>query len=95
MRNRLEEQQSDIARSTWWVGGWITPIIVVAFTVLWVLLHYWLIGDRSASRTWQYGTPPYVPGESIATVKPPTAGQPGNQVVLPMLPPRGGANASR
>ncbi|MBI2842321.1 MAG: hypothetical protein HYX78_02870 [Armatimonadetes bacterium] len=66
--------------SAWWVGGWISPILVVAFTILWTLLIYALIGDRP--RDWQFGVTPYVPAESIFSIEQPPPAAPPNQVEL-------------
>ena len=82
----------EITRTTWWVGGWISPILVAAFTILWCFLAYWLIGDRP--REWQYGVMPYVPGESVFSSETPPSGTPPKQVILPNITP-GGNNARR
>lgn len=65
----------------WWVGGWISPILVAGFTLFWSLLIYWLIGDRA--RDWQYGVVPYVPGESVLSIERPARGEVPPQVTLP------------
>jgi len=75
---------------TWWVGGWLSAIIVVAFTVLWCLLIYLVVPERPVG--WRYGVAPYVPGQSIVSTKPPPAGPPPKQVVLPQT---GGSASGR
>lgn len=88
----IESQREDPRFRRWWVGGWLSPILVTAFTLLWVFLIYWLIGDRP--RDWQYGTMPYVPGESIFAIEPAAPGQAPPQIVLPKETP-GGPNENR
>lgn len=85
----------NITRPSVWVGGWISPIIATAFTILWVLVIYMAIGNREARRTWQYGTVPFVPGQSVLTVEPVAPGPPPNQVDLPspQSTQTGGSNA--
>lgn len=70
-----------VLQSAWWVGGWISPVAVVAFTILWTLIIYLLIGTRP--RDWQYGTVPFIPGQSIFSVEQPLTAQPPKQVVYP------------
>ena len=91
-RIHLEEpgHRDRLAESNWWAGGYLSPILVILFTIFWTLTIYWLIGWRA--RDWEYGTLPYVPGESAFTTKFGTAGTPPNQVVLPSSP-AGGQNA--
>jgi hypothetical protein len=89
-----DDIRENLANSGWFGGGWLAPALTVAFTIGWVLLIWWLIGDRSAQRDWQYGTPSYVPGESIATVTPRSHGQPPKQIELPNVLP-GGQHATR
>jgi hypothetical protein len=74
------------------VGGYLTPTIVVLFTILWVLLSYWLIGWRA--RDWQFGTVPYVPAESPFTTQRQPTGPAPKQVELPKPTP-GGSHAKR
>ena len=76
----------------WWVGGWFAPLAVTAFTLLWCLVIYLLIGDRPVS--WRYGAAPYVPAESVLSSEGKPAGAVPNQVVLPEED-RGGRNAKR
>jgi hypothetical protein len=73
--------------SSWWVGRWLSPIIVAAFTIFWTLLIFALIGNRA--RTWQYGTVPYVPGQTIFSSNPVSTANPPKQVVLPERAPGG------
>jgi hypothetical protein len=56
-----------ITQTQWFVGGWLSPLIVAAFTVIWVMLIFFLIGWRT--RGWQYGVLPYIPGEALNTVQ--------------------------
>ncbi len=67
-----------------WVGEWFSPVLAAAFTVLWGLLIYALIGDRPT--TWKYGTIPYVPAESVFTTSGVPKGKVPKQVVLPEVP---------
>ena len=62
-------------------GGWIAPIIVAIFTIIWCLLIYKLIGDRPAD--WKYGVTPYIPGQSIISTQQPVKGITARQVELP------------
>jgi hypothetical protein len=73
-------------------GGYIAPLIAIAFTVLWPLAFYWLIGDRP--RDWQYGTVRYVPAQSLASSVAYPSGPTPKQVILPE-PDTGGGNAPR
>jgi len=80
--------------SRWWVGGWLSPGLVIAFTIGWTLMIYGLIGNRP--RTWQYGAAPYVPGESFASIQRVPPGPPPEQVELPYgtddVPTEGGGH---
>ena len=76
--------------STWWVGGWLAPLLVTGFTIFWALIIYLLIGSRPV--TWNYGAAQYVPGSSIFSTQPKPTGPPPRQVVLPEKT-TGGANA--
>ena len=89
---RNEQSHRTPERTRWWVGGWLAPLLVVAGTLVWVLLIYWLIGNRPT--TWKFGTFPYVPGQSDFSVEPTPRGHLPPQVELP---PRrtGGPNAPR
>ncbi len=84
----------DLTRPSTWVGGWLSPALTVAFTVFWIVLIIVLIGDRQARRDWQYGTVPFVPGQSILTIEPVDPDVSANQIELPKLR-GGGANAPR
>ena len=79
------------ASSRWWIA-WLAPLAVAGFTIGWCLFAYLAIGDRAP--VWQYGTVPYVPGESVTSVEPMPKGAPPKQVELP---PRhtGGSHAHR
>lgn len=86
----LHERHESLMDPSWWVGGWISPIIVVVFfNLLWVLIIYALVGDRQAERTWQYSVVPYVPGESILAIESMPGGRVPRQIELPVLPPGG------
>lgn len=74
------------------VGGYLTPTLVVLFTIFWVLLAYWLIGWRT--RDWAFGTAPYVPGQSVFTTRQVPTGAVPKQVELPKRP-KGGNRAER
>lgn len=65
----------------WWVGGWLAPIFVAGFTVLWCLLIFGLIGERPTK--WQYGVVPYLPSESIISSRPAPSGTPPKQIEFP------------
>lgn len=67
----------------WWVGTYLSPVLVVGFTLVWCLLIYFLIRDRSGSRDWQYGVVPYVPAESIESTAPTPTGRAPLQVEYP------------
>lgn len=73
---------------SWWVGSWSWPVGVTLATILWVLLIYFLVGDRS--RDWQYGVMPYVPGASALSTESLGAGPAPHQIVLPETQPGGG-----
>ncbi len=73
----------------WLVGGYLAPALVVLFTIFWVMMSYWLIGWRS--RDWEFGSVPYVPGQSYFTTSFPS-GPPPKQVELPQT---GGAHRAR
>jgi|GEM_PF-2036970 len=73
------EQRLEISR--WWVGGFLSPILAVLFTIFWVFMSYWLIGWRS--RDWEFGTVPYVPGQSYFTSYGSTGGKVPDQVEMP------------
>lgn len=90
-RNPKEEKGTHQYRK-WWVGGWIWPIGVALATLVWVALHFLLIGVRPT--TWQFGTVPYIPASSVFTIETPPPGPVPNQVILPEKEP-GGANATR
>lgn len=81
----------------WWVGGWLAPLIVTAWMLSWVLMIYWLVGDRPVD--WNYGVTPYVPGESVFSTEHPPKGEAPGQVTLPPAPAndsaREGANEAR
>jgi hypothetical protein len=74
------------------VGGYLAPMLVVLFTIFWVLLAYWLIGWRA--RDWQFGAAPYVPGQSVFTTRRVPTGAVPKQVELPRKP-EGGNRAER
>lgn len=67
--------------TNWWVGGWLAPLLVAGGTLAWVFLIYFLIGDRPTD--WKYGVVPYVPGESIFSIRPQPKGIVPPQVTLP------------
>lgn len=90
LRNERERQR--LSRGGWFSGGWIAPTLVVVFTILWSLLIYHVVGDRLVNRTWQYGTPSYIPAESPATTAPASDRTPPAQVVLPKVSVGGGKN---
>ena len=97
MRRRPEDSHDtarQLLRPTTWVGSWWAPALTVAFTVFWVLLIILLIGDREARRDWQYGTVPFVPGQSVLTIEPVDPNVSPNQVELPVIE-KGGPDASR
>lgn len=85
-----EGHRDKLAGSNWWAGGYLSPTLVILFTIFWTLGIYWLIGWRS--RDWQYGTLPYVPGQSSFTTDYGTSGTPPHQVIYPTQP-GGGPNA--
>ena len=89
MPENLDRQHSHGPAS---VGGWLAPVLVILFTILWSLTIYALIGWRS--RDWQYGAVPYIPAESVFTTRSYPAGQAPRQVILP-APVRGGQDAKR
>ncbi len=67
------------------VGGYLAPILVILFTIFWVLMCYWLIGWRV--RDWEFGTVPHVPAQSAFSATNPTPGSPvPKQVQLPLGP---------
>lgn len=77
----------------WYVGGYTAPLLAFFFTLLWVGLQFVLIGWRTPD--WQFGTLPYVPGDSVfVTDFAPSIPQRGNQVELP-APTPGGTDAPR
>lgn len=86
MNEQSSEQQRRGDRSEeasrWWAGGYITPILVVLFTIFWPLMAYWLIGTRA--RNWEYGVVPYVPAQSAFTSRPAPSGSVPRQVELPV-----------
>jgi len=88
----LDERAERGHRGNWWVGGWFAPLAVTAFTLLWCLVIYLLIGNRPV--TWQYGVAPYVPGQSVLSSERKPEGAVPNQVVLPEED-RGGGDARR
>ena len=65
-----------------WVGGWLSPIIVAALTLIWCFLIWWLIKDRPTN--WNYGVTPYVPAESALSSQEPKAGSPPKQIEMPV-----------
>ena len=65
------------------VGGWISPVIAVAFTIVWCLLIYSLIGDRPTD--WNYGAEPDVPGKSFQSTEILKTGPVPNQVEYPSV----------
>ncbi len=72
----------DMSEESTFVGGYIAPTLAVAFTILWVLMQYWLIGWRG--RSWEFGAVPYVPGESAFVADyAPSIVEGKKQVVLP------------
>jgi len=83
----IPEQRRSEELSDWWVGGWMSPILVTLFTIIWALLIYRLIGDRPTD--WKYGIAPYVPGQSIFTSQPVQKGTPPKQVEYPGQKPGG------
>jgi hypothetical protein len=74
-----------------WAGTWWAPILVAVGIFVWCVLIYSLIGHRV--REWQYGTVPYIPGESPTSSKQvgTQIGGVPNQVQLPQTQPSGGA----
>ena len=91
-KDSAPRESPGITRTSWWVGGWLAPILVILFTLIWSLMIYWLIGWRT--RDWQYGTVPYVPAESTFTTQDHSAGRVPKQVELPSRP-TGGRNVAR
>lgn len=87
-----EAGREELRTYPWWAGGYLSPIVVVLFTIFWVLAAYWLIGWRV--RDWQFGTVPYVPAESVYTTRPFPRGEVPRQVELP-TDPQGGRSAER
>jgi len=75
---KSDNHSSDIAQVRRFVGGWPVAIVVIAFTILWVLLIYRLVGDRP--RDWEYGVEPYIPAQSTLSTKPTPSGPAPNQV---------------
>lgn len=70
--------------SVWFVGGWLSPALVVGFLILWHLLWHSAIMHRP--RFWEYGTMPYVPAQSVfTTASVPLKGIP-DQVTFPPRP---------
>lgn len=90
MENAVGERVSTDEGSC--VGGWISPILVVGFTIFWVLLIYAIIGVRS--RDWEFGATPYVPGASVFSTEQPERGKIARQVELPIRP-AGGPSAKQ
>lgn len=70
----------------WWQGSWYFPVAAAAFTVLWGLLIYSLIGNRPT--VWQYGVVPFVPAESFLSSQEPDGTKAPKQVILPIKPGR-------
>jgi len=60
---------------------WLVAAAISVGTLLVFLLSYALIGERP--RTWQYGAPYYVPGESVYSIRAEPPGPPPAQVELP------------
>ena len=56
-------------------------MLAILFTIFWVLTIYWLIGWRT--RDWQYGSVPYVPGQSFFVADYMTGPAPARQVCCP------------
>jgi hypothetical protein len=63
-------------------GGWITPVIVVGFTIIWCLGIYFLIGNRPTD--WNYGVIPDIPGQSFESTQILPSGPAPKQVELPL-----------
>lgn len=79
--DRNQESREPSGATAKSVGGWWAPIVVAAFTILWCLLIYRLIGDRPVD--WKYGVTPYVPGQSIISTQPLSREPAPRQVELP------------
>lgn len=81
----IHPEHEDVKESprfrSWWVGTWLAPIYVSGAIFFWCLVIYLLIGDRP--RDWDYGTVPYVPGESVFSIAPIPKGVAPDQVILP------------
>lgn len=90
---RHPEHPDTPAFRRWWVGGWLAPLLVTVWMLVWVLMIYRLVGDRPSD--WNYGVTPYVPGESVFSTEHPPKGDAPEQVTLPPLPPTGSGNAGR
>lgn len=74
------QQRDSVELSTWWVGGWLSPALTIVFTLLWVLSIYRAIGNRPVM--WNYGSMPYVPGQSVFSTSQPPSGTAPRQVEL-------------
>jgi hypothetical protein len=83
------EDHSQPQMNRWWVGGWLAPMLVTAFTLGWLLFIYYMVPEIPSN--WKYHVVPYVPGQSvISTEQPKNNDRP--QVELPTAIP-GGSNA--
>ena len=63
------------------VGGWLAPIIVTLFTIIWCLMIYKLIGDRPVD--WKYGVTAYIPGQSMISTQQAPKGIAPKQIEMP------------
>lgn len=87
-REHDPEHSDTPAFRRWWVGGWLAPLLVTGWMLIWVFVIYWLIGDRPTD--WNYGVTPYVPGESVFSTEHPPKGKAPAQVIIPPAPPARG-----
>lgn len=88
MKDDLQDQQTNQANKEPTskphlesVGGWLAPVIVTLFTLIWVMLIYGLIGDRPVD--WKYGVTPYIPGQSIISTQQAPKGIAPKQIEIP------------
>ncbi|MHB1458659.1 MAG: hypothetical protein ACYC0V_17260 [Armatimonadota bacterium] len=88
MKDGLQDQQThqtydepSTKQQTDSVGGWLAPVIVTLFTIIWCLMIYKLIGDRPVD--WKYGVTPYIPGQSMISTQQAPKGIAPKQIEMP------------
>ena len=63
--------------------NWLPVIAIAILLLLWGQVAYRLIGDRPP--TWDYGTAPGIPGQSVYSTAEPPTGQPDVQRQIPSV----------